>query len=393
MVHWRYISVEDGIVLLGSRVIVPESLRRGNILQQIHEGHFGIEKCKLRAKSCVYWPNIYGEIETLISSCNVCQKYQNSHQKEPMIPSEIPSRPWQTVRADLFHTQQSWFLIVVDYYSEFPFVRKFHNLTARAVVNEKKMLFTENGIPKILQCDNGTQFTSTEFRQLARQYGFEIVTSSPHYPRGHGFFERQVQKVKKTILKCRETGEDIQLASLALRTTPLSSNVASPAELLNGRIFKSTLPGKMYPLGNQEDVRNWLKARQDNQSHYYNRHTKELPDLHKDQAIHVQDPARNPWNPAKVISRGETPRSYSVETETGAQLRRSRIHLRPSSSPNSSTNNSLSSIPQGCKQRRFECLQMSTKKNSRQWTSHQGGKRRNLQRNLARVERSERQKE
>ena len=40
------ISVEDGLILLGSRVIVPESLR-GNILQQIHGGHFGIEKCKL----------------------------------------------------------------------------------------------------------------------------------------------------------------------------------------------------------------------------------------------------------------------------------------------------------------------------------------------------------
>ena len=47
------ISVENGLVLLGSRLIVPESLC-GNILQQIHEGHLGIEKCKLRAKSCVY---------------------------------------------------------------------------------------------------------------------------------------------------------------------------------------------------------------------------------------------------------------------------------------------------------------------------------------------------
>ena len=46
------ISVEDGLILFGSRVIVPESLR-GNILQQIHGGHFGMEKCKLRAKSCV----------------------------------------------------------------------------------------------------------------------------------------------------------------------------------------------------------------------------------------------------------------------------------------------------------------------------------------------------
>jgi len=194
------------------------------------------------------------------------------------------------VSADLFYTQQSRFLIVVDYYSKFPFVRKLHNLTARAVVNETKMLFTENGIPKTLQCDNGTQFTSAEFQQLARQHSFEIMKSSPHYP---------------TILKCGETGEDIDLALLALRTTPLSSNVASLAELLNGRIFKSTLLRKIYPSRNQEDFRNWLQERQDKQSHYYNRHSKELRELHKDQAIHIQDSMRKTWNPAKVIARSK----------------------------------------------------------------------------------------
>ena len=263
-----------------------------------------------------------------------------------MIPSEIPSRLWQSVSADLFYTQQSWFLIVVDYYSKFPFVRKLHNLTAGAVVKQTKMLFTENRIPETLLCDNGTQFTSAEFQQLAKQYSFEVVTSSPHYPHGHGFVERQVQTVKKTILKCRETREDIDLALLALRTTPLSSNIPSPAELLNGRTLKSTLPRKIHPPRNQEDFRNWLKTRQDNQSQYYNRHTKELPELHKDQAIYVQDPVRKTWNSTKVISQGDKPRSYIVETETGAQLRRNRIHLRPSSSTTNLTDNSSSSTPQ-----------------------------------------------
>ena len=197
------ISIEDGLLLLGSRVIVPESLR-GNIFQQIHGGHLGMGKFKLRAKSCVYWPSIYKEIEHLANSCRVCQKYHNSQQKEPMIPSAIPSRPWQTVSADLFCVQQSWFLIIVNYYSKFPFVKKLHNLTTRAVMNEMKVIFAENGIPKSLQCDNGPQFTSGEFQQMANQYGFEIVTSSPYYPRGHGFVERQVHTVKKMILKCRK---------------------------------------------------------------------------------------------------------------------------------------------------------------------------------------------
>jgi len=79
-----------------------------------------------------------------------------------------------------------------------------------------------------LHGDNSAQFTSAEFQQLARQYGFEIVTPSPHYPLGHGFVKPQVHTVKKTILKCRESGEDIDLALLA-RTTTLSSSIAALA--------------------------------------------------------------------------------------------------------------------------------------------------------------------
>ena len=57
-------------------------------------------------------------------------------------------------------------------------------------------------------------------------------------------------------------------------------------------MFKSTLPGKIQPSKNQEEVKYWLKVRQDNQSYYYNRHPKELPKLHRDQAIYAQDPVR-----------------------------------------------------------------------------------------------------
>ena len=160
-----------------------------------------------------------------------------------MIPTEIPSRPWKTLSADLFYVQQSWFLIVVDYYSKFPFVKKLQNLTSGAVVNEMKMLFAENGIPESLQCGNGTQFISGEFHQLASQYGFEIVTSSLHYPRGHGFVERQVQTVKKTILKCRETKED--------RSSPAGSTFISGEfhQLASQYGFEIVTSSPHYPRG------------------------------------------------------------------------------------------------------------------------------------------------
>ena len=79
---------------------------------------------------------------------------------------------------------------------------------------------------------------------------------------------------------------------------------------------------------------------------YYNRHTKELPELHRDQAIYVQDPVRKTWNPARVIDQGETPRSYLIETGTGAQLRRNRIDLRPNNASNNLANNSSDCVSQ-----------------------------------------------
>ena len=85
------ISIEDGLIFLGSCVIVRESLR-GKILQQIHGMHPGTEKCNLRAKSCVNWPGIYKEIENLINSCCL-----------PEVPQFPAKRAYDTIR-DPFKT-------------------------------------------------------------------------------------------------------------------------------------------------------------------------------------------------------------------------------------------------------------------------------------------------
>ena len=47
----------DGLVMKGQCLVIPLSWRP-NILQQIHNGHFGIEKSKARARAAVYWPGI-----------------------------------------------------------------------------------------------------------------------------------------------------------------------------------------------------------------------------------------------------------------------------------------------------------------------------------------------
>jgi transposase InsO family protein len=129
-----------------------------------------------------------------------------------MIPSEVPPRPWHTVSPDLFKVNHFWYIVIADYYSKFPFVKKLNNLTATTVVHVVRSIFSEQGIPETLICDNGTQFTSAQFQDLVKRYDFRGVTLSPYYPKGHGFIERLVQTVKKILLKCKESGTDPSLA-------------------------------------------------------------------------------------------------------------------------------------------------------------------------------------
>ena len=58
---WEDLSVEDRIATKGSRLLMPSTLQR-KALEQIHEGHQGVEKCMLKARESVFWPGISDEI-------------------------------------------------------------------------------------------------------------------------------------------------------------------------------------------------------------------------------------------------------------------------------------------------------------------------------------------
>ena len=64
---WNYrdtLSIENGLLNCGSRIIVPHEMRV-EMLQYIHEGHQGKERCLLKARNTVFWPKITHDIQEL----------------------------------------------------------------------------------------------------------------------------------------------------------------------------------------------------------------------------------------------------------------------------------------------------------------------------------------
>ncbi|XP_038073055.1 uncharacterized protein K02A2.6-like [Patiria miniata] len=324
------LSVDNGLVVKGDRIIIPESMQQ-ETLAKIHAGHQGVNKCQLRAKVCVYWPGINKDIEQLVGKCVVCQTHQRKQSHEPLLPHEIPQRPWQTVGTDLFHFDNADYLIIADYYSKATFVRRVSGqCSSAAVITLTKQIFSEQGIPTKVISDNGPQYDSREYHKFSQDWEIDHVTSSPRYPRSNGFIERMIQTVKLTLTKAKQSNVDPYLALLCLRTTPIDSALPSPAELLNGRKLKDNLPSKIrHNRHDKDDVYARLAQRQDKQKEYHDRDgMRKLSSLVPGQHVTVQDHHTGKWTPAVVKDACPEPRSFIVQTPTGQSLRRNRVHIR-----------------------------------------------------------------
>ena len=101
--YWEnraHLAVVDDLLLYDERIVIPQALRL-DILDCIHCGHLGINKCSARARMSVWWPGLSVAIEDMVKACFTCTK-ELPETKEPLMPSSFPSRPWERISMDLF---------------------------------------------------------------------------------------------------------------------------------------------------------------------------------------------------------------------------------------------------------------------------------------------------
>ena len=78
-------------------------------------------------------------IEWMVAKCSVCLKYQRENQKEPLLPHEVPQRPWQKLGAEMFELNSNSYLVVVDYYYMYPELCLLKDKTASSVITSMKI--------------------------------------------------------------------------------------------------------------------------------------------------------------------------------------------------------------------------------------------------------------
>ena len=323
--------MQDEIVFKGQRCIIPKSLRK-TIKQKLHRSHGGIQSCLRRAREVVYWPGMTKELTDYIQQCETCNTYSSEQQRQPLIPHEIPERPWQRVACDIFTLQGKDYLCTVDYFSGFFEVDKLEKKDAKQIIKKLKHHFASHGIPLELVSDNGPPYNSQEFVNFANEYEFELRKSSPTYPQSTGRAENAVKTAKQLLKKAISSGNDFYLSLLDWRNTPTEGLDSSPAQRIFGRRTRTSLPttSNLLKPKTPNHVREKIIKKKNKQKIYYNRGTKDLPPLKKGDIVRVHPlPTDNQgrWFKAKVERKADI-RSYIVRTEGGQEYRRNRKHLR-----------------------------------------------------------------
>ena len=318
------ITVADGLLLAGSRLIIPTAMRPG-MVKLLHESHMGVEKSKARARGLMYWPGLNKDIEDAVSTCATCLKFKTANAREPLIPHEIPQVPFQKVAVDILTFQGADYLVLVDYYSKYPELSRLNTgKSASAVISHIKSISARHGIPEEIVSDN-MPFNSVQFRSFAADWGIKLTTSSPTYPQSNGQAERMVGIVKNMLKKAEEDGQDPYIALLEYRNTPLSGLSYSPAQMAMSRQLRSKLPVTQDMLKpSVVSAQAELRARQTEYKRQYDKSARPLSELQPGDVVRYRHGKQ--WEPAIVKGTAGFPRSYIIEHE-GGELRRNRRHL------------------------------------------------------------------
>ena len=237
------LSLQDGCLLWGSRVIVPPS-ERERIVSLLHEGHPGIARMKARARGYVWWPSMDRQLEDRVRSCGKCQQQLKLPQSSPLHPWDWPDRPWVRLHADYAGPiNGKLILVLVDSHSKWVEAWVVGSGTSTVTIEKLRSAFSRFGLPETLVTDNGSAFTSAEFAAFVRRNGIRHIRSAPYHPATNGLAERTVQVIKTALKKSGEGSLETRLSRILFhyRLTPHSTTGVSPAELLLGRRPRSHL--------------------------------------------------------------------------------------------------------------------------------------------------------
>ncbi|CAH2207843.1 jg25813 [Pararge aegeria aegeria] len=233
------------------KVVIPKSLQ-ADVLKYCHDdiksGHLGVRKTLYRIKQYYFWPDMLRAVKQYIGKCETCAKVKVS-QKLPFGHMGQPRKvtgPWQVISLDLMgpfpksKNCNTMLLVITCLFSKFTLLFPLRTGKADKICEILENQFLLFGRASAIICDNGKQFESNLFKDLANKYDTQIWYT-PHYHPQSNPTER-VNRVIGTMIaayisskKHNEWDKHLQEFAHAIRTAVHETTEYTPSFLFLGR--------------------------------------------------------------------------------------------------------------------------------------------------------------
>ena len=128
-------SVQDGLIFKGESVIIPSAMQP-EMKATFHSSRAGIEGHMRRARECLFWLCMSGDIKNFISICETCHThmYEISKPKETPVSLEPLSHQWEKTGMDLFKHDGRDYLVTAAYFSNYWETNRLENTKSSTVI-------------------------------------------------------------------------------------------------------------------------------------------------------------------------------------------------------------------------------------------------------------------
>ena len=89
------LSVKDGVVIRGSRIVIPSKLQK-SVVEIAHEGYQGLVEAKQLLRSHIWFPGLDAKAASVINTCAACQAVVSVYAQEPITSTELPNGPCES---------------------------------------------------------------------------------------------------------------------------------------------------------------------------------------------------------------------------------------------------------------------------------------------------------
>ena len=250
--------IHDGCIYRGYRLLVPQAMRN-KVMALLHEGHVGIERMRRLCRMHFWWPRCDNAVSDHVLRCVPCQKARKIPVNKDLRSWSETSAPMERLHVDVAHRNGKNFLLIYDVFSLWGDVHILKRVTSDDIIVALRETFKYTLLPKCLVSDNGTCFTSEQFRRFCENNKIRHVTSPAYHKQSNGAAEKFIDTFK-IFLNKNDTGAistELLVLNFCVRhnTTPTSSALRAPIEEILAYTprtrLSASLEGKM---SNGKDV-------------------------------------------------------------------------------------------------------------------------------------------